>query len=607
MIRFRLGLVAVLLAFAGMSQAQENDPAKLLGLTRDSGSLPLWAKPSLEAKQDLGKTARSTEPGVFLVGTPKDGFGTAWVISKKHRLLVTNAHVGDIRHIAGGKMFAIPSGTSQLYTVEKVWYHPGVRRYIKGTPLSARSMDPKDGPVDPRSPDLALLRLSPDGPDLTVEFPIATSDELATLFAQPTAILGFPGHDTKEWPQLGDKAAMTFHDGVVSRITDFAFNPGAPAAELQFVQYTMATWGGFSGSPVVLPNGHVAAVHNMARTEKGQNGATKDIPHGVRVDCVIEMLVHNDLDDKVPFKIDRAKVSVDRWTKPDKEGEKVRAAFAQADELVREARVLIFQKQDFEKGEEKCNEALKLVPNYAPAYFARSYAFNNFYWFKRPPDEVARKVLELALADAKKYYQLVPTDPRGALQISRIFGNMAYVNGDAALTRTAIGILDALLSSENLTKYGQADALSSRGLNYNVLGKTDQALTDLNKAIELIPTEPVFWEHRAIYWDANRRPDLAATDRAKGKELRANLTEKGIKITELAEDGAAKKADLRVGDILVNMGGSRIQSHEQLVAALTKAKGAVEVVVIRGGKRETLSVTPVNAKIGITFDVVELK
>src|SRR5205085_1261535 len=148
------------------------------------------------------------------------GHGTAWVVSKEHRLLVTNAHVADIMH-PGGTMEAMLNGTSHSYTVAKAWYHPGVRRFLeRDTSLSVRSADPADGPVDPISPDVAVLQLAAGGPELPAELPMATAGELAELFAQSAGILGFPGYNTG-WPAPGRKAAATFHDGVISRLTDF--------------------------------------------------------------------------------------------------------------------------------------------------------------------------------------------------------------------------------------------------------------------------------------------------------------------------------------------------------------------------------------------------
>ncbi|HLW66306.1 MAG TPA: serine protease, partial [Gemmataceae bacterium] len=394
----RILFVSLLLSCPGAAMAQETEAAKFLGQTAENGSLPIWSKPEGDARLELGKAARANERGVFLIGYPKKGFGTGWVISKKNRLLITNAHVADIMHDAGGKLLAIPSGSSDVYQVEKVWYHPGVRRFLKGnTTLSIRSTDPNEGDIDPHSPDLALLQLSANGPDLTVEFTPATPDEWASLFAQPVAITGFPGTDTTTWPALGDSAAMTYHEGVISRTTNFEMNAGAPPAERQFLQYTMATWGGFSGSPVFLPNGHIAGVHNSASFKQNSGtGESKSIPHGIRVDCVLELLVSLHFEVRVPFTIDASKINLDRWTRPDERSEKARADYAKAVALVAEAdRLSSFQHQH-DAAEEKCIEAIKLAPGYAWAWSVRSAAMSNFYFdnYRNLAPDKAKALLE---------------------------------------------------------------------------------------------------------------------------------------------------------------------------------------------------------------------
>ena len=93
----RIVLLALWLALPATAHAAENDAAKILGQTPETGSLPIWTKPADDARRELGQTARLNERGVFLIGHPKTGTGTGWVVSKKHRLLVTNAHVADLR------------------------------------------------------------------------------------------------------------------------------------------------------------------------------------------------------------------------------------------------------------------------------------------------------------------------------------------------------------------------------------------------------------------------------------------------------------------------------------------------------------------------------
>ena len=86
-------------------------------------------------------------------------------------------------------MVAITNGTAQPYTVEKIWYHPGVRRFLRNErSLVVRSTKPGDGPVDPSSPDLAVLQLSSAGPPLPNQLSFATPSELDVLFAQPIGV-----------------------------------------------------------------------------------------------------------------------------------------------------------------------------------------------------------------------------------------------------------------------------------------------------------------------------------------------------------------------------------------------------------------------------------
>lgn len=252
-------------SFAQPAAKTDEGIGKSLGLTAASGSLPLWTKPDEDARQSLGNFARTIHPAVILVGHPTGGHGTGFVISREHRLVVTNAHVADILH-QSGSLLAIPDGTAQAYRVEKVWYHPGVRRSLADDQaVVVRSPDPKDGQVFPSCPDLAVLQLVAEGQDLPAQFALATPQELASLFAAPVAMMGYPGHDTVGWPALGTNATATYYAGVVSRLSDFRLDSSVPEGELQFVQYTMGNWFGYSGSPVFLPNGHIVAINNMIR------------------------------------------------------------------------------------------------------------------------------------------------------------------------------------------------------------------------------------------------------------------------------------------------------------------------------------------------------
>jgi tetratricopeptide (TPR) repeat protein len=489
-----------------------------LGLTADKGSLPLWAKPDLQAQQDLANFTRNAQQSVMIVGHPKRGYGTAWVFSKKHRLLATNAHVADIMK-PEGTMMAIINGTTQVYKVERAWYHPGVSRYLRGDKaLVVRSMDPNEGPVAPNSPDLAVLQLSEEGPDLPSEFQIATTEELESIFAQPVALIGFPSHDTNAWPQLGETAVATYHAGVISRLTDFNLNPNVIDGDKQFVQYTMSTWSGFSGSPVFLPNGHVVAAHNMARYVSNDAGFTQALPHGIRIDCLWELLVHHGLDNKVSLGMDKSQVRVQRWLDPDPKEETLRQVVTLTDE----ASGLVFREKKYTDAVNKCNEAIKLAPYYARPYQIRCDAYTH-YWVdnRRQIDfDTGMQQLRYAEADARKYISLAPSDPRGITGLCFVLNDLGQYTRDYSYNRRALNVLNKLVTSENLSNRRMASALSCRAIALDNLDAKQDALDDHNEAVRLAPDEPVFLENRADFWHYQGRGDLEEADYAKARELR---------------------------------------------------------------------------------------
>jgi tetratricopeptide (TPR) repeat protein len=334
--------------------------------------------------------------------------------------------------------------------------------------------------------------------------------------------MGFPGHDTTGWPALGDKAASTFHEGVISRLTDFEMGTSAPHAELQFVQYTMSTWPGFSGSPVFLPNGRVAAVHNMATPEEGRYKQIITIPHGIRSDCVLEMLVHHGLDGMVPFPFDKSKVQVERWTKVDARSAKAREDYVTASILVDEAEDLIYNKSKYSAGTEKCNEALKVLPSLARAHYVRSVACNSYYVdHGGVSEEEDLRLLGAAHKDAVKYTNMVPSDFLGILQVCRVLNNIGVATQNHENTRKSLTILNEVLTSKQLQPYERATAHSCRGQAVSNLGDKETALREHNEAIRLAPKSSSMLWNRSYYWRGIGRDDLADADVAKAREMDA--------------------------------------------------------------------------------------
>ena len=495
---------------------------KSLGLGPEKGSMPIWSMPEATARQNLGQSARTMNRAVMLVGHPEGGSGTGFVISRKHRLLATNAHVADVFHEAGA-MFAIQNETAAVYRVDKVWYHPGVVRKVGGARMTlARTTRPGAGPVYPGCPDVAVLRLKEGGPELPAEFTLATPEEVATLFAQPVAMLGYPSHDTDRWPALGDTPQATYHDGVISRMTDFDYNPSVPPKHRQFLQHTLAGWFGFSGSPVFLANGHVVAVHNSLRTRERQ-GLTARLSHAVRVDCLWELLVHHGLDDKVPVPVEKSSLDLARYAKPDPRLERLVAALFTAGEAL-----LLAADGKHEQAVKKCDEAEDLAPGLPFVHATGAgvllhYAVENA---KQLPYDQHIRVLNAALESAKQYVALAPSDPMAFILVAEIQMRIASRLRERSVpeardrVQLAMDIVDSLLEHEGLAATMQARALKIRGdARLDWLADRSGALADYNKAIELHPENGDLYYARARYWDAVGQTEMAKAERRRAAEI----------------------------------------------------------------------------------------
>ena len=134
------------------------------------GTLSLPTAPG----RDLAAAARAVSQAVVLIGNPVSGIGTAFVISKRDRLLATAAHVADTWTTAGS-LTVLCNGTATPCNVQQVWYHPGV---VRGTGrLLIRCRDPLLARWPGPCPDLAVVQLA-EGPELTAEVTLATPEEL---------------------------------------------------------------------------------------------------------------------------------------------------------------------------------------------------------------------------------------------------------------------------------------------------------------------------------------------------------------------------------------------------------------------------------------------
>lgn len=487
----------------------ESDPISEILELKSKGSLPIWEKPSKEEFKNLTDAVYSLNDGIFILGNSKGGYGTAFVISKEHELLATNAHVADIGYMSGEELLAIRNDSTEVYNVDQIYYHPGLMRKLGGS-LPVRSRDPKDGEVIERSADVAVVKLKKA--NLSHEFKIATKDELDKLFAQSVGMLGYPGHDTINWPAIGEKPKSTFRAGVISRLTDFYGNANANKEELQHVQHTMSNWFGFSGSPIFLSNGHVVAINNSTRSISKGNLSTT-LSYGIRIDTLWELLAFHGLEKKVA--IDSKPQLVDRFKKIDKK----EIDYRKAVDLVTKARLKRNSGELYE-GATLLNEAIKLAPKYYMAYLTRSNIYNIYANSSGVSNRDKIQYAKWGLADAKKAVELEPSDPWTMIFYSYAHSVLSKIQGNEE-DREARLILTNLLNSNVLNKSQTSEALKYRAGTWNY--SDERMLTDLNNSIELEPFNTGSFIGRSHYWNFNGRPDLAAIDIKRCDELETAL------------------------------------------------------------------------------------
>lgn len=83
----------------------------------------------------------------------------------------------------------------------------------------------------------------------------------------------------------------------------------------------------------------------------------------------------------------------------------------------------------------------------------------------------------------------------------------------------------------------------------------------------------------------------------------------GLIITDLDEDGPAAEAGLDIDDTIISINGVRVQTLEQMKAALKNIKGTVVVVFISDESEEVEEedITVKDGKLGATLEVVKLE
>ncbi len=463
--------------------------ARALRLTEKDGVLPAWTTPTADAARTLSEQARRCRSSIFIVGHAKGGFGTAFVISQQHRLLATNAHVADILH-AGGEMYAIGNETSISQKISEVWYHPGVIRRA-GSEL-VRSQDPRVGLVDPRSPDVAVLKLESSAA-LPSAMPLASREETLDAFSRPIAMLGFPGHDTEHWPKPGERVSATYRQGFISRVSDFTRNATADMRDRQFLSHDMASWGGFSGSPIFLANGHVIGLHNSGGTVRKGNDSIR-LAYGIRIDCLWELLAHHKMAHLVQHDFRDADLRPERFQGIDPGIRRVE----EGRQLARAAMRDLFGEKNYKVAEERAAKAASLAPNDA---FVQIRAASVYGWIGgRLPDEKQGRYYQRSRQFAEQAFRAEPHNVDavcswGGAEITLAKNRLPGAK-ELSMIRKALALTEQL-QGLSVAQQAEIKYLMARTYDRTKRKEAQTAYDLVSRAIDLYPCQPGFYGVRA--------------------------------------------------------------------------------------------------------------
>jgi S1-C subfamily serine protease len=450
----------------------------------------------------FANVARHYGQALFLVGEPGQGSGTAFVISRKHRLLATNAHVADLA------TQATMNESRVTYKVVRKWYHPGLLRKMDDGKTLVRSTNPNDGGVAfMDSPDLAILQLESLGPDLPAEVKLASPSEVLDILGHEIGMLGYPGyHNDQNISKRDLFASATFGTGTINRLTGFSHDSNVGPVDRQQVQFSAPNFPGFSGAPLFLRNGRVVAVNNHLHIRSGQQQS-----FGVRIDSLWELLQYEGLAKFVVGSPNKT-VHTSRYRpQSDHQVEDMRAAMR----LVHDA-ANMSRRGDFRHAHELLEQAIENAPNYWKPYWKRALVANHQERHGHLSTSEKIALRRSALNDhlhAASLYQEGHGKPnvRVQLDVAREYINLGRQTGQHANFDEALAILT------NKTVLANIGAnlnylLALRGSLRIDLDDLSGALDDLNHAIQISPDKSDFYRTRARIWHRLGQPAAAGRD-----------------------------------------------------------------------------------------------
>jgi S1-C subfamily serine protease len=431
--------------------------------------------------------------------------GTAFLISRQKRLLVTAAHVADLA-LEGDGLSVVCNGTAITYRVVQVLYHPELYRTFD-VGLTALSTDPRDGDVAHPTIDLAILHLAEGGPELPPECELASDEELRQLDRNAVASMGFPLVLGSTQPAAMPARSVNSSLGLITKFIsygeDTSVDDSIPRQDRGWFRSRLKVHPGFSGGPVFLGNGHVIGVIYADFTKLEGEPSIES----VRIDRVREVL------------------ALVRNSSPvQNERQNSLNELRRAVRLVRRVNDLI-KEQRYREASEGCNEAIHLVPDYSWAYFKRCEVYLHYCTnsWKSLSYEERRRFATFAAEDVQ---HCIATLGEPNIYVEYIQGYVNLLvgksNEDRSMILKNIDYLDELIRDPNgQLEDWHAKIVHCRACCREALGDLEGARRDIDEAIRLEPSNPLWLLRRSAFWERRLRPDLATADKVVAENLRS--------------------------------------------------------------------------------------
>jgi tetratricopeptide (TPR) repeat protein len=469
------------------------------------------ATPSKEEEAALRTAAAGVRPAMMrLVTSDGSAAGSAFVISKKHRLVATAGHVADVVN-GENKGTAWREGTRTSYVIRRVWYHPRVEReHPNGIP--ALSDNPLDGQIASSRLDVAVLQLTDEGPDLPVEIDPSRVIAPAELAGRTVGYLGYHGDQQSETSNATPPFLARFG---VSSVIERDFGSADPAVVSTYNVYTSRPVdSGQSGGAVFLANGCLVGVVSHTWASGAQEGGEfQAIP------TLSELIAYHGLEEFFS----------PAWAhlvRPVDGGKNSRLDdLREAARLTREADGMR-RAGDYRSAVELCNRVRRSSPSYAGVFLVRCkvYLYYLAHFWSSLSDAQRKQYARWAYDDAHWCNVVYPESVECTLFFVQSAVYIGCTDGDRDPVRKALNGLESLLDdesdSEPLAGHQLAFAYNLEAQCHQFLGDVERAREAFGRSIEAAPLEARWYLNRAQFWDQCGQADLARSDRRIVEQLR---------------------------------------------------------------------------------------